>query len=484
MLSRALPKLILIAAVAVLSGASAFAQVGTRVLHHGDQSSTNAIHTTPDGGVILTGTGYHLGTVTSGAWRFGPNLREDWQRFYTADGDYNLLGSAVHPLSGRIAACGDYIPSGVLHHAFVTVSDPDGNTLWTRQYSQWEGNTFDQIVPLDDGGWLVAGRRNYDEIIVLLRLDEDGNTAWSREEPFAFGTIAFLHDLQPFNDGWVGFSHGIGDNPVVIEFGADGTIVDTTFYLTNDDIYLLGGYPDGQGGWLFCGRLGFVPGVVRGDGDGNVLWERSFPAYNMGLLRDILVTADGDWVAVGSEGNGYGGDGLRVSGTLAGQVDDTLIPAPHNGLSLWSALERAPGELLYAGISYPENSSNYRDGILVTDGVTVGPPQVSVHLRHPWTYPRYIPVDGGVFGFNMRVYNPLDSPQTVPYELVLEFPGGGTASWGGMSLTIEPGQYLTHTVSHHVGSGLPAGNYTVRVLMGNDPDDPLTDGSVVFKVQE
>ena len=170
---------------------------------------------------------------------------------------------------------------------YVIKINNDGGIIWENQYGGSGAELGYQIKPTSDGHYIVIGasgsdKPNFD--CFLIKIDEDGNVLW--ENTFGF----------PGGEG--GYDRGHG----VIEL---------------DD-----------GGFLVVGETNFGDAlnmlVVRTDGNGDVLWAKTFGERLHDHGNDIIETIDGNFVLCG-----------RVDKSIDGVNDLCLIKIDSEGNQLW-----------------------------------------------------------------------------------------------------------------------------------------------------
>lgn len=174
-----------------------------------------------------------------------------------------------------------------------------GDTLWTRSFGTPEADAARGLWVNDDGGFILAGGRDYpNRDIFLLRTDDQGNELWRR-------------------------FHG---DPTRDEMAMDVQQLD-------------------DGGFIFCGREenavtdDVVMHLFRTDGDGFISWEREFPRgiFSEGISLDS--TTDGGFVIVGSTADTLGGfaftDMFLVKTDATGYVTVDEVGTSGEGVAIW-----------------------------------------------------------------------------------------------------------------------------------------------------
>ena len=192
--------------------------------------------------------------------------------------------------------------------------DPDGNEEWRREVA---GDRIRAVAQTPDGGYLLGGGA---DDYTLVRLDATGAAAWRK----TYGGVSFelLSDILPLADGgaFLGGSallapDGRGSFDYwLIRVDADGNALWDRLYggngsdelavvrPTHDGHYILAGFADsaanGEKTEPSRGQADYW--LVKIDETGSVLWDRTLGGASADRLRDLVVTPDGCYLAVGA----------------------------------------------------------------------------------------------------------------------------------------------------------------------------------------
>lgn len=294
-----------------------------------DESS--AVRQTSDGGFIVGGSSSSpspgTGNRTAPEWggqdfwivridASGSNL---WDRAYgslgaeyltsleqTSDGGFILAGnsSSLGPSGNKTAN------SYGLGDVWLVRTDSSGNKLWDVSFGGQGSDWANSVRQTSDGGFVVAGAstsppsgnkasvnwRGADFWVV--RLDRNGQKLWDRSFGGIFWDVAF----------------------VIRETSSGGFIV--------------GGYSgSGNEGNKSAGNFGFDDyWVVRLDGDGNKLWDHSFGGNSSEELRSLVETPDGGFLLAGES---YSFPSGNKTSTRFGDYDWWVIRVNGNGSEVW-----------------------------------------------------------------------------------------------------------------------------------------------------
>ena len=270
------------------------------------------IHQLSDGGYILGGIGnldYNVNPWVSEYCliRIDNNGDTLWTRLYRKaevneaydvgpceDGGFILVGYA------RGTGTGWY-------DIYIVRTDEFGDTLWTRTVDESDYDVAYSVEQTTDGGYIVAGNRSLnpgvDDYMYLIKLNADGDTLWTRTYT-EIGNSMALCVQQTVDEGYILVGDGNGDC-ALIKTDSEGNILWTHTYggdeseeafsvrQTSDGGYILGGQTSSFG----MGEDDFY--LVRTDSLGDTLWTNTYGGFGHDYCRSIEVTQDGGYIAVG-----------------------------------------------------------------------------------------------------------------------------------------------------------------------------------------
>lgn len=297
-----------------------------------------SVQPTTDGGYVLAGG------ASRDAWvmKLDGNGNVTWQKTFDSGGldDFN----AVHPTPD-----GGYVVAGVLPSptvgwldAWFVKLDAFGNVQWQKGYGGERGGVPNDIRPTLDGGFVVAGTTSYFQggwftHGWVLRLDAAGELIWQKiygpttPEPADW----YLNVIQTkAGGGYIAAGARFARHLLIVELDDAGNIVwQKTYRAPGDEVTLNDLCVTADGGFIavgtnFPGGLDFLEGwIVKFDANGNIAWQktvgRRFADDNDGLAS-VQPTVDGGYLVVGGP-NAY----LRSEGNAAIWKFDA------NGTALW-----------------------------------------------------------------------------------------------------------------------------------------------------
>ncbi len=222
---------------------------------------------------------------------------------------------------------------------YIVKTDDKGGVIWSRMYGGGDQDFSTQIRQLPGGGYVVgANTLSYGaggSDTWLLRLDEAGDTVWTRT--YGGGDEDYLDDVRLLPDGFllVGSTYNYGAmlaDVLVIRTDENGDSVWTRTYggkdyqfgtaicVTADEDYVI------AGSWFsyITGHTDVYIAKITESGD--LLWEQTYGGAYEDYAADICETHDGGLMIVGTTN----ADGPPWS-------DIYVIKTDATGDSVWTA---------------------------------------------------------------------------------------------------------------------------------------------------
>jgi hypothetical protein len=222
----------------------------------------------------------------------------EWFRYYDTD-NWTTPFDIQQTRDGGFIIVGDRF--GSPHHfdyaTYVIRTDANGDTLWTREYNLDDDDDHLFAVLEMDDGYLCAGKVSYigfsehEGDILLMRLNDEGDTLWTKRYGTAFPDEA--KDIVRISDDRILIAGTAGDSQSLTQLPTEayalmiddaGDTLWTRKYSNDAHIYTMDAESDGEGGFYITGtvegedpRLEY-PDVyaMRGDSMGNLLWQHRF----------------------------------------------------------------------------------------------------------------------------------------------------------------------------------------------------------------
>ena len=278
-----------------------------------------SIQQTTDGGYIVAGYTDSFGAGSSDIYvlKLDESGNATWTKTFGGS-TYDYVGSIQQTTDGGYIVAGWTASSGAGDFdAYILKLDESGNTTWTKTFG---GSTYDyaySIQQTTDGGYIVAGTTlsfgagNADGYV--LKLDENGNLLW--DKTFGGSDYDYVYSIQQTTDG--GYivagstsSFGVGYvNVYVLKLDENGNLLwDKTFGRSgsNGEAHSIKQVADG--GYIVAGTLNYHAYVLKLDENGNLLWEKTFGGSNYDHAYSIQQTTDGGYIVAGSTSSFGSGD--------------------------------------------------------------------------------------------------------------------------------------------------------------------------------
>jgi hypothetical protein len=165
--------------------------------------------------------------------------------------------------------------------------DGNGNKVWDKTFGGTGGDAARSVISTNDGGYLLVGY--------------SGSGATGDKS----------HNYKGGTDYWVVKINGNGNKVWDKTLGGTGGDYVQSVVSTSDGGYLLVGYSksvaaadksqanhsNNEDYW-----------VLKIDGNGNKVWDKTFGATMREYARSAVSTSDGGYLLVGDSGSGAGGD--------------------------------------------------------------------------------------------------------------------------------------------------------------------------------
>jgi len=271
----------------------------------------NSVQQTTDGGYVIAGTTTSYGAGGADVWliKTDVNGNEVWDRTFGGAGD-DFGCSTQQTLDGGYIIIGiTQSHGGSGEGAWLIKTDASGNEVWNRTLGGDWGNSVQQT---SDGGYIVTGYTTASgsggKDVWLVKTDSTGNRMWDTtfggpddEEGYS---VRQTFDGGYVIAGWTPPQVGYGEYVWLIK--TDGTghwVWDRSFGATHDGEgrsvqqtsdagYVIGGY-EGSYVWL-----------IKTDSAGNKLWDKLIRQTDYDTGHSVQKTSDGGYVMTGTTESG------------------------------------------------------------------------------------------------------------------------------------------------------------------------------------
>lgn len=297
--------------------------VWTKCFH--DAGSAYAIEQTTDGGFIVSCSSYTLLKITSAG-------EVEWTKQF---GNYSFLDNAY---CVNITSDGGFIVGGSLWGGLndsglnkwvIMRFNQNGDTLWANYFEDNIPGDCNSIKETSDGGYIAAGLKTLyietenpgeyltDEEYIIVKLNSDGDTLWTRtfggsSRDIAYSVVETIDGnyviagdsyseefTKGDEDGWVIKLNANGE--FIWEKFLGGTSTDHLFSInkTNDNGYVLGGYSLSYDGDLPEDYWPPDYWMIKINENGEVQWSECYGGDDQDYGQYALQTNDGGYIMVG-----------------------------------------------------------------------------------------------------------------------------------------------------------------------------------------
>jgi len=303
-----------------------------------DWDGASSIQQTKDGGYIVAGwTGFfEAGYSDVYVIKLDAYGNESWEKTFGGS-DYDTAWSIQQTKDGGYIVAGYTSSFGAGGgDVYIIKLDENGNMVWERTYGGSGYDIANSIQLTNDGGYIIAGKTGdfYSGDVYIIKLDKDGNKSW--EKTYGGSGDDWARYIQQTTDG--GYivagstsSFGAGKSDVyVIKLDENGNKVWEKTYGGSDydEAYSIQQTKDG--GYIVAGYTrSFGAGesdiyIIKLDGNGNSVWERTYGGIKDDEAYSIQQTTDGGYIVAGyTESFGAGG------------ADVYIIKLDANGDKVW-----------------------------------------------------------------------------------------------------------------------------------------------------
>lgn len=292
-----------------------------------------SVDQTSDNGYIITGQ-VHLNSPTNDdVWLIKTDIEGNmqWNRSFhisrydmgmsviqTRDGGYIIAGRTISQ---------DYVTSD----GWVIKTDSEGNMQWNKTYgTSRQGELFYSIVETSDGGYILSGDKG--ESIVsnkmwLLKINATGVKEWEQ----LFDEYGAAYSVQITKDN--GYILTGGDNRVsLIKINTNGEIEwKKNYRINNSDSKGYSAQQTSDGGFIIIGQIyphwtiGRELWLIKTNSTGEMEWNMTYGGINYDEGRSVRQTPDGGYIILG-----------RTVSFGAGEYDVWLIKTDGSGNMLWN----------------------------------------------------------------------------------------------------------------------------------------------------
>ncbi len=271
-----------------------------------------AIAPTRDGGYVVAGTTKSFGSGPADAWVLKLDVAGHvvWQKTYGGSGSDGVLAIAPNAEGGFVLAGATNSFRANIDATIVKI-DAVGTVLWQKSYA---GNLITSIVSTSDSGYIATGYSGFygagNTDVWVLKIDESGNVQW--QKAYGGSSYDYAYSISSTGDG--GYivagssqSFGAGNNDMwVIKLDGNGNVMWQKAYGRFGDEIAYAVVPVSADGYLVAGTTNSSGAgsldnlILRLDGAGNIIWQKTYGRSGDDYAYSVLPTSDGGFVVAGS----------------------------------------------------------------------------------------------------------------------------------------------------------------------------------------
>ncbi|HPL15781.1 MAG TPA: hypothetical protein PL180_03715 [Spirochaetota bacterium] len=251
---------------------------------------------------------------------------------------------------------------------YVAKLDKAGRTLWIK-YPANDSNYFANpsvFTATADGGFLFGGRKYFS--IGLTKINEHGEVVWDRKYELENAkSILFLTEMKDGNISAILYGRG-GAKAVLLKVDRNGSVLSFKKLSSDIDGFQNGSMSYTKDGFFIMAGTKFTNGyssvntyiqdlrLMKLDGEGTVIWDKSFGGVKQDFGRHASGTADGGFIAAG----------CSSSFNARNEWDFYIVRVDANGNRQW--------EKNYGGIdtNYIRACNETPDGGYICGGTRIG----------------------------------------------------------------------------------------------------------------
>jgi hypothetical protein len=301
----------------------------------------------------------------------------EWAKTYGGSGE-DFAKSVIQTIDGNLlifgntkSIDGDIIDKTIAENDYWLIKlNLNGDIIWSKTYGGSGDDVGEKVIQTNDGGFVIVGysRSNDGDASNnegfhdnwILKLDNSGNILW--EKSFGFAGHDHAYSIIQTKDGgffMTGFLdvtasggegnnrsystlHGVGefwchklDRNGNIEwrryFGGSSNDRSYDAVQANDGGFVITGLSESNDFDISNSIGSYDYWVIKIDGLGNLLWERSLGGLEIDQSRAIVKTDDNSYIVAG---NSFSIDGDNSSNF--GSSDFLLVKLNDDGETVWS----------------------------------------------------------------------------------------------------------------------------------------------------
>lgn len=306
---------------------------------------------------------------------FSQQAQLTWQKIFGAE---DVSGGKTEDIPAKVLneKDGGYVVAGISKKTedetsdgmYMAKIDKAGKLLWLKfpaVDNNYHGNP-NIFTATADGGFLFGGRKYFS--IGMTKIDGSGEIKWDRKyELENVKSIIFITEMKDGNISAVLYGRG-GSGAVLLKLDKNGRVLSFKKLAKEVDGFQAGSISYTREGFFILAGTKFKNGyntintyiqdmrLLKLDGDGTVIWDRSYGGVKQDFGRYASGTADGGFIAAG----------CSSSFNNRNEWDFYIVRVDANGNKQW--------EKTYGGIdtNYIRSCHETSDGGYACGGTRIG----------------------------------------------------------------------------------------------------------------
>ncbi len=230
----------------------------------------------------------------------------------TSDGGYIVAGDTLSFGAGG-------------YDLWVLKLNSNGDVIWQKTYGGASTDRFQSLQQTSDGGYILAGLTesfgtgNWHIWVLLLKLDSNGGVIWAKtygalyNPPCALQSMGgcYYYSIQQTSDGGYILAgetkpFGAASTSIsVLKLDNEGNVIWQKTYTNTGWDKAPSIHQTGDGGYIVAGETNFYTPygytgtdilVLKLDGNGNVVWQKTYGLKSYDWVPSIKQTSDGGYI--------------------------------------------------------------------------------------------------------------------------------------------------------------------------------------------
>ena len=262
-----------------------------------------SIQQTSDDGFVLAGCTASFGAGGWDAWviKLDLNGNVSWQKAYGGPKD-EIIESVLQTFDGGFILAGRSDSfSGSTFEMWLVKLNPAGDVEWQQGYSGGSAGYGLSVAQTSDGGFMVGAALNYNS---LVKLTHSGDVRWAAAIIGSAESIWQMPD-ETFIVSGVTVRNGAPDL-YIAKVDHSGFVTWQWKYGGGQVDRAHAAAPTRDGGYIVAGETYSFGGgnkdawILKLDGSGRTVWQRTFGGAKDDELQSIQQALDGSFIAAGT----------------------------------------------------------------------------------------------------------------------------------------------------------------------------------------